>query len=268
MRGYDAKGNERFAINTVNTVPAGDQYLASIAMAPDGKFVVAWVDASVKNKFQVNMRGFNADGSELFAERNVMADSDGNRTTPEVAMADDGSFVVTWVDSNQIVAKGFNADGSDRLEHFVVSTGTKGSREKPSIGMNASGNFFIAYADNGSGKKLIHARGFDATGKEIFGDTQVSASGEATETPVVCVADDNKAVVGWQAAANIFDIKRRVINPDMTFAGDASRVNQFPSGPQKMPSLGCTAEGKQVFLFTDDIDQNGYTEIFGRGINE
>ncbi|MBO4349673.1 MAG: metallophosphoesterase [Proteobacteria bacterium] len=270
MRGYDAKGIERFAATTVNSVPTGDQYSPAIAMAPDGKFVVTWTDESEnKNTPQIFMRGYNADGSELFSARNVMSSTEGKRTTSDVAMADDGSFVVTWTNDNQIVAKGFNADGSERLEHFVVSTSTAKTRTSPAIGMNATGNFFIAYVDESSGTKLIKARGFDNTGKQIYEDTQVSNNGEATANPVVCLADDNKVVFGWTAtASNSTDIRRRVLNPDMTFVSEAKLVNQLAVGPQKSPALGCTAEGKQVFLFVDDNDQNGYTEIFGRGFNE
>ena len=135
--------------------------------------------------------------------------------------------------------------------------------------MNASGNFFIAYTDSESKKALVKVRGFDKTGNAILDDTTVSAKSEATADPVVCVADDNKAVLGWTATtSDSTDIKRRIVNNDLSLGGDATLVNKLTEGPQKSPALGCTAEGKQVFLFSDDVDKNGYTEIFGRGFNE
>ena len=276
MRGFDAKGNERFATKTVNSEAAGQQYKPSIAMAPDGNFVVAWEDQSVsKDTPQIYIRGFKADGSELFHDKNVMDKVEGTRKAGDIAMADDGSFVVTWQDDGdgngtyQVYARGFNADGSGRLPAFAVNTVAKGQQLNPSIGMNASGSFFIAYEDDsdGNGKYLIKARGFDKEGKQIFADTTLSKSGEQTADPVVCVADDNKAVFGWTAKAlNENDVQRRVVQKDMTIAAEDT-VNRVTEGPQNSPALGCTANGKHVFLFSDDDDQNGSTEIFGRGYN-
>ena len=276
MRGFDAKGNERFASKVVNTVTDGMQYTPSIAMAPDGKFVVAWHDESAgQNTPQVFIRGFNADGSELFHDRNVMEKAEGARKAPDVAIADDGTFVVTWQDDSdgngtyQIYAKGFNADGTDRISQFTVNTVAAGQQYNPSIGMNASGTFFIAYEDDNdkNGKFLIMARGFDKDGKEIFKDTTLAGSGENAVDPVVCVADSNKAVFGWTAKAlNANDIQRRVVSSEMKI-NEESKVNRISDGPQNSPALGCTAEGKHIFLFSDDNDKNSATEIFGRGYN-
>ncbi len=282
MRGFDAKGKERFATKTVNSDDAGQQYTPSIAMAPNGNFVVAWEDQSVNAKTpQIYIRGFKADGTELFHDRNTMDSVSGSRIAPDVAMDKDGKFVVTWQDDTdgndlyQIYAKGFNADGSERIKAFTVNTNDAGQQYTPAVAMNASGDFYIVYDDNQSSSvHHINARGFDASGKEIFKDQNISDKDEidGKPRPVVCVADDRSAVFGWKAmttAAHDYkygDIHRRGV----TSTGELKNISTahyVDVGNQESPALGCTASGKHVFLFSDDDDRNDYTEIFGRGYN-
>ncbi len=282
MRGFDAKGKERFATKTVNSEAAGQQYTPSVAMAEDGRFVVAWEDQSVsKDTPQVYIRGFNADGTEMFHDRNTMDTVSGTRRSPDVAMAPDGRFVVTWSDDTdgngvyQIYAKGFNADGTDRIKHFTVNKVDTGQQYSPSVAMNAAGDFYIVYDDKKSDTDHhINARGFDASGKEIFADQAVSDKDklDSDPRPVVCLADDRSAVFGWKAMVTASednehgDIRRNRADASGKLKGIA-KAHYNNVGDQASPALGCTAKGKHVIIYSDDVDGNGYTEAMGRGYN-
>ena len=282
MRGFDAKGKERFATKTVNSEAAGQQYTPSIAMADDGRFVVAWEDQSVsKDTPQVYIRGFNADGSEMFHDRNTMDAVAGTRRSPDVAMAPDGNFVVTWSDDTdgnglyQIYAKGFNADGTERIKHFTVNKDDTGQQYAPSVAMNKAGDFYIIYDDRKTDSDHhINARGFDASGKEIFADQAVSDSNklDSNPRPVVCLADDRSAVFGWKAMVTASednehgDIHRNLADPSGKLKG-ISKTHYNNVGDQLSPALGCTANGKHVFIFSDDVDGNTYTDVMGTGYN-
>ena len=276
MRGFDASGKERFARKTVNSVAKGQQRNPAIAMNPNGQFVVVWEDESNgADTPQVFVRGFNADGSQRFADRNVEGTVQGSRRKPDVGIADDGTFVVTWEDDKdangafQVYAKGFNADGSDRLKTFVVNSVSDGQQLNPSIGMNGDGTFYIAYEDDAdkNGVYRVKARGYNAAGTQIFADTHISAAGEKISNPVVCVAASGNAVFGWHAAGlNNGDIRRRSYNLADKKLGDAANANSVTTGIQRQPALGCTDAGKTVWLWSDDIDGNGYYEIYGRGL--
>ncbi len=275
MRGFDAKGNETFKSQKVCS-SSGKRKKPAIAMSADGDFVVTWEDTSVSNELpQVYFKGFHADGSQNIAEQNIHATVEGLQRKPDVAMADDGTFVITWEDDTdqndayQINAKGYTADGKERIPEFTVNTVGTGQQLNPSIGMNQSGTFFIAFEDDsdGNGKFLIIGRGFDKDGNEIVKDTTLSASNEETEDPVVCVAEDGKAVFGWTAKAlNSNDVQRRVLTTKHKLE-DEERASRFYGGPQKSPNIGCSADGRYIFVYSDDRVESGLTNIHARGFN-
>ena len=135
MRGFDASGKPRFDIKTVNQKSDNSKYQARVAMAPDGKFVVSWTDKrSGNNTPQIWVRGFNADGSQAFAERAVADKAAGTRIKSDVFIDNQHRFIVAWEDdsdangSTQSKFRLFNADGTPRSNAITantVSTATK-----------------------------------------------------------------------------------------------------------------------------------------------
>ena len=77
-RGFHADGSERFPDMTVNTAGSGQQLWPEVAMAADGSFFVVWQDDKDKNGYyQIFARGFNANGSQRFADITVNKDASG-----------------------------------------------------------------------------------------------------------------------------------------------------------------------------------------------
>ncbi len=296
MRGFKANGSELFARKTVNSVATGQQFNPEIAMAPDGKFVVAWEDYSNGNDTpQIFIRGFNANGTQRFADRNTEAAVKGSRRKPDIAMASDGFFVVTWeddADANgyyEVKAKGFKADGTDAYASFSVNSEKEGQQFNPSVGMNANGDYYIAYEDDRdkNGVYRVWARGFKKDKTALMSDRAISPAGEKAHNPVVCVDKDGNGTFGYQADAlynhevkNIDsstagDIRRRayIVSAKKLTVENASKnryagyVNNVYKNPQTNPALACTPSGNQVWLWEDDTDGNKYTEIYGRGLS-
>ncbi len=272
MRGYDYLGKERIPERKISN--SSNQSLPAIAMNSDGDFVIAWQDSTYGSDLpQVYMRGFHADGSEMIAEKNILETIDGRRQNPAIAMADDGSFVITWEDDAdmndvwQINAKGFASDGSERIAEFTVNSVAPGQQLNPAIGMNQSGTFYIAFEDDndGNGKYLIIARGFDKNGKQIKADTTLSGADEKAADPTVCVAEDGTAVFGWTAKAlNDSDVQKRTISGAFKTSSEAA-IPRLTAGPQHSPDVACTADGKHVFVYSDDKVKSGFANIHARG---
>jgi len=87
MRGFDENGKERIKTTPVNSHSDGQQINPAIAMAEDGRFVVAWEDyAEGSNYSQIYVRGFNANGEQTFADRNLET-PEGDRKKPDVGIA-------------------------------------------------------------------------------------------------------------------------------------------------------------------------------------
>jgi hypothetical protein len=140
-------------------------YNPAVAMAPDGRFVVAWhecdkTDGGV-NSWAVFARRYDADGTPLGASFRVNAVSTGLQSSPAVAVAADGSFVVAFVDERdyvdplmEIPARRFDANGDPVGLQFSVNQTTTYNQYTPSIGMDAAGNFVIGWSRRGARRQL------------------------------------------------------------------------------------------------------------------
>ena len=125
---------------TVNSVASGQQLKPDVAMADSGDFVVVWEDDKDNNGYyQIYARGFNANGSQRFADMTVNSVASGQQLKPAVAMTIDGKFVVVWEDDKdgngyyQIYARGFNANGSQRFADMTVNSVASGQQRRPAI---------------------------------------------------------------------------------------------------------------------------------------
>ncbi|MBQ9816603.1 MAG: metallophosphoesterase [Proteobacteria bacterium] len=276
MRGFDENGKERIKPTVVNSKTNGNQINPAISMAPDGRFVVAWEDGSDNaDTPQIFIRGFDVNGNQTFADRNAETLA-GVRRKPSVGIADDGSFVVTWEDDTdmngmfQINAKGFKADGTDRINTFTVNTHDEGQQLNPSISMNGAGVFYIAYEDDEdkNGVYRIKSHGYKADGKELTEDMWISDSGEDAVDPVLCVNKNNEVVYAWTAKAlHSGDVRLRSYREGKLKSNHTVNI-ELTAGVQDQPAMGCTEDGRSAVLWHDDVDKNGYFEIYGRGFNE
>ena len=163
--GTDASGasiqGQRFAANgtpqgaqfQVNGTTEGYQFRPGVALAGDGRFVVAWASdrPEFANYFDIQGQRFDANATPTGGEFPVSSIPDGSHTDPRVAMRADGSFVVVWQKevrtgppfahsffSNNI--QRFASDGSPlgpRIEPAIANAG-------PAVAIDASIDFYVA----------------------------------------------------------------------------------------------------------------------------
>jgi ABC-type transport system involved in cytochrome c biogenesis ATPase subunit len=199
-RGFNANGGQKFADMTVNTKSDGQQLKPAIAMAPNGDFVVVWEDDNNENRvYQIYARGFNANGSQKFADMTVNSVSTGQQYNPAVAMASNGDFVVVWEDDQdknglyQVYARGFNANGSQKFADKTVNSISSGQQLKPKVAMASNGDFVVVWEDDNNENQIyqIYARGFNANGSEKFADMTVNtvSSGQQYKPSVAITLD-------------------------------------------------------------------------------
>ncbi len=271
MRKFNSNGKETLKETKVNT--SGKADMATVAMADDGSYVVTWQNGDIY------MRGFDASGKELFSQRKVSASelqSGGKRNLPDIGMANDGSFVITWeddVDGNgyyEIRARGFQKNGSERIKEFTVNVISDDQQRDPSIGMNSNGDFTIAWEDDtdGNGIFRIRMRGFDKNGKQTMYNF-VSEAGEDSTDPSICVSDNGLTYFSW-AAKSFTDSKnnkRTHVAVQKSSKNDAteSLVSPIYAGTQNQPAIACGTDARHIILWHDDLDGNNYYEIMGKG---
>lgn len=283
MRGFHADGSERFARKTVNQVGTRDQYQARVAMAPDGEFAVSWTDTrAAKEKPQIWVRGFHADGSQAFAERAVADEVAGTRVKSDIFMDKLHRIVVVWEDdgdgngSTQAKFRILNADGTSKTGVKTANTKARGNQNGPSVGGKQDGSkFIISWTDIETSAKApyhIMARTFDQNGDQVDADFTLSAASAKNQNSQACMNNAGNAMVSWYdpASGNVMmrkfkggvlsDAPARVNQPDNAGTGYKGHAYQ--------PAIACLPDAEYAIIsYSDDADNNGYHEIYGVGLS-
>ncbi|MBQ4360643.1 MAG: metallophosphoesterase [Proteobacteria bacterium] len=289
MSGFDSKGSLRFSNVTVHESASGNQTSPKIAMAPDGRFIVAWNDKQGSSNINVKLRTFNADGKPAAAEQYLIGQTDGTRRNPDIAMDANANYVIVWDDDNdnngayQLYARKYDFNGKLLGNVSPVNTESAGQQIHGAVGMNAKGAFFVAYRDDRDKDKkyAIRVRGWDENLKEIITDKQLYNASHNNAQPTVCVDDSNRAVVGFYDPSLVrsvtsdgkttYDDKSgdvMVATVIGTTIGTALSPTTLVWNNQKQPSVDCTGAGQVVVVYADDADNNGAYELYARGYNK
>jgi hypothetical protein len=157
---YAADGTVRggeFAVNTYTTGAQGHFYgfEPSVAVAPEGHFVVAWDGSGPGDVDGSFARMFDGTGAPVGAEFIVNTYTTGTQYLPDAGIDHLGNFVVAWRDSSQegagatgygIFGQRFRADGTPRGGEFHVNTYTTSVQDSPSLSVDAVGNFLVSWS--------------------------------------------------------------------------------------------------------------------------
>jgi len=201
-RGYFANGTQKFGDSTLNNIGAGDQLDPVVAMADDGRFVVAWADDQDNDKiFDISARRFSASGSPQGAQFYVSA-GEGLQAEPALAVGPEGAFVIAWRDDNdlnfysQIVASAFDASGTARFTGRTLNSEGRGNQYQPAVAMQDDGGFIATWIDQG---QQVMARIFGADGTPQFEDRIVNQDRFRPHSqPDVGVAEGGQFLVVWE----------------------------------------------------------------------
>ena len=142
----------------------GSQQQDAVAINPAGNFVITWADVN-GTMSNVKFRQFDKNGVPQTAEDQAVGNihvpnvTPGGQSTPDVAMAEDGRFVIDFVEANFTVEGGpttprvafqqFQPSGrpvsGERLyaDHLTIT-----NQKNPAIAANGAGTFVIAADDS------------------------------------------------------------------------------------------------------------------------
>jgi hypothetical protein len=102
----------------INTTVSDHQESPSVAIAPDGRFVVTWQVRPDVGRARAYARRFNAQGVPQGGDFPVDPTTLDNQNSPQAAMDAQGNFVIVWRsdtadgDSSGLFAKRYLADGT------------------------------------------------------------------------------------------------------------------------------------------------------------
>jgi hypothetical protein len=285
-RRYKSSGEPLGAEFRVNdTYTAYFQGYPAVSADDAGNFVVVWhSDGPDGDAYSIQARRFAPDGTPLGPEFTVNSVTAGYQYAPDVAVHDDGSFVVTWasdyVDGSLVgvAARRFDATGAAIGPEFVVNTYTTGwqasYRSGPRVAGGGDGSFVVVWSgENGSGgggdDYNISGRRYDATGAPLdvlqFSVNNVTVDYQAF--PAVAARPDNQFVVAWESYPGIgdFDVFQRRYDTTGAPIGLQVRANDAGADDQFGAAVAYDSSGGFLVTWSSGPDTDGsQIGVFGR----
>ncbi|MEZ0370879.1 MAG: fibronectin type III domain-containing protein [Candidatus Sericytochromatia bacterium] len=151
---YDSQADPLGSEFQVNTYTSNHQVNVQAAMDADGDFVLTWVSLGQDgNYYGIFAQRFQADGAPQGSEFQVNTYTTGRQNKTDVAMDDEGDFVITWQSSEGnedpyygILAQRYSSRGTRLGDEFLVNTlFTGAAQNEPHIAMDGDGDFVIGW---------------------------------------------------------------------------------------------------------------------------
>jgi hypothetical protein len=253
----------RFDSNDValgDPFPVGSSPLThpGLAMSTAG-FVVAWTD---ETRFANYARRFDPAGNPMTDAIPVAAFApfSGLITgSTDVAMGEDGAFVVVWGDCigdpcfpigttdvamGAAGAKGrrYFSDGTARGDSFLIQPGAM----DPLVASDSVNNFLVTWASG----SFVGARYYDIFGQAVSPGFQVNQTA-GYRAPRPALADDGSFVVAWTGGSyGVTDVKGRKSAIRAASAIDLDSLSGFGFQPSAAAGNGVFEPGETVVLET------------------
>ncbi|MBN2093481.1 T9SS type A sorting domain-containing protein [candidate division KSB1 bacterium] len=179
------------------------QYNPSIAVAENGRFMVAWMDN--RDYFTcIYTKLYQKDGSVLKTDLLVNDDPQPYKhLNPDVTTDGMGYFLITWLwNCSQVYVQRYSNNGTPIQENIKVSEKdiafTGYNSPHPSIAADEAGNFMVVW-DRGY-YDGVYGQGFLLNGTPVGNNFLISDLGY---TPVICYVKNRGFLIVWRSGSEI-----------------------------------------------------------------
>ncbi|MEM9991422.1 MAG: S8 family serine peptidase, partial [Bacteroidota bacterium] len=210
--------------------------LAAVDMNDNGDFVATWVayeGSDDPNDINILAQRYNSTGIAVGDSILVNSRAANTQSKPDVALANDGSFIITWESEDpqgigfnyNIYARRFDSNGQALTSDFLVNTYTNDDQSSPSISLFEDGRYAIAWTSEGQ----------DGYEEGIFAKLY-----DNNNNPIPTGITDNDSTNG---------------------VGNEFRMNNFVSPEQQNPQL--TNDGSSILLSAWEDGGNETSNVEG-----
>jgi hypothetical protein len=276
---YTAAGALVGNVFQVNTYTNADQAYPSVAMAPNGAFVVTWSSKGQDGSgWGVYAQKYNPDGTPNGGEFQVNTYTQGDQIASAVAMDANGNFVITWSSKGEngsgwaIYAQRYSASGAAVGGEFLVSPApATGDQKCSSVAMDSAGDFTIIWSGYNPATMDwgIYGQCYSAAGAAVGGVFQVNAhnSSDRLGAAIAMNGTTGDFVVTWSARnedLNGVDVFVRRFNLQGVAYGAAFMVNTYAHGQHVSPSVAMDGNGNFFVVWANQDQASQNWAIFGQ----
>lgn len=250
---YNSSGTAQGSNQTLDAPPYNRDF-AKVGMSRTNgqKFMIAWTqdeNFAVPPDTDVYAQIFNNDGTAFGSSFKVNTNNSiGEQKVSHVSVADNGDFLISWVDLNtsKVYFRLYNSDGSVKSAIISLSD-AMGITDSPKHEFDSFGNFIVL----GRQSTLIYAQKFDTNGQKIgnvtYVDTAIGNNPEYNEISLK-VAKDGSSIVSWIGWSLYNPIARFVpLTKDLEIDDSAKMLNYSPNN---------------LWIKTLNIDTNNTGDLF------
>ncbi|MEM9885905.1 MAG: 3-coathanger stack domain-containing protein [Bacteroidota bacterium] len=258
----------------VNTYVNDNQEFSVVAMDADCDFIIVWGSEDFQNDGMEDgiyaQRYFKGTTEEL----TVNPPSTLQQENPDIAIDDNGNFVVVWDspdgDQDGIYGQRYSANGSKIGSDFLVNTYTTSFQRFPAVAMDVNGNFVVVWDSNGQdGDALgIFGQRYDANGSKIGAEFQVNTYTIGNQDdPSIDMNASGEFVVTWQSSGQDGD-GRGVFGQRFDATGNKIgaefQVNTYTIDTQFRPAVAMDEDGAFVVTWESNGQDGDLGGIYGQ----
>ncbi len=201
MRMFNVDGTALTGETLVSTRTGSQDYHA-VDFGGDGSFVVVFEDATGTD---IYFQRFDSSGNAVGSNTIANSTTSNAQNRADVAVRQDGSFVVTWTSASQdfgtslgVYARIFNSSGTALSSEILVNGTTSGDQTYSSIDADSSGNFNVTWQSTDASGTGVFARRFNSSGTALAAEFQVNTYTAGSQTyPHMAMNSSGDFIVTW-----------------------------------------------------------------------
>ena len=239
----------------VNTTTAGDQFSPSVAVAPDGSFIIAWEGPGTG--IDVWAQRYTKDGVKIGFEFLLNTTTGGSQRYPEIQFYPDGTFVAGFVDGSQTVLQRFNASARPIGIETRISSGT-GDVVMDGLCVRPDNTLLMVWTSGGD----VYGQIFSSTLVPIGSQTRLNTYLPGTQEYAVARVDGlGNFIVTWQDqvqdGSGMGAYYRRYDSNFNPLMPNELLVTTNTTGDQFEPQVAVEPGGRFIIAWSDKNNRDG-----------
>ena len=262
----------------VNTYTSSRQIYPSVAYDADGDFVVVWTSnrGGLGAYEEISGQRYASSGAALGTEFRVNTYSYSTQNASDVAVEDNGDFVVVWRSRFQdgygygIFGQRFASSGAKVGSELQVNTATNFDQFNAEVASDSVGNFVVVwnsynglFVDSG-----VVGQRYDSTGTSLGANFQVNTfTVNSQNLPAVAMDGEGDFVVVWSSYGQDgsgYGVFGQRFASSGAAIGAEFQVNTYTPSAQFAPSIATENNGDFVVTWASYYQDGSYSGVFGQ----